>query len=119
MPLGDRLERRALETLAGRRAELERLHAFSLEDQPLVMHIQGIPGIGKTHVLNALAARIGKAAIVVRIDGRWCESSPATLCQAICREIGATVGASSCRAFWVGGNTRSSSPWRLREHTTG
>src|SRR6516165_4941517 len=89
MPLGDRLERRAVEALAGRCAELERLQAFALGDQPLVMHIQGIPGIGKTHLLNALAARIGKAAFVVRIDGRWCEPSPAALCRAICREIGA------------------------------
>jgi hypothetical protein len=90
MPLGDRLERRALEALAGRRAELERLQAFASGDQPLVMHIQGIPGIGKTHLLNALAARMGRAAFVVRIDGRWCEPSPAALCRAICREIGAS-----------------------------
>jgi hypothetical protein len=47
MSLGDRLERRAVETLAARRAELEHLEAFALGDEPLVMHIQGIPGIGK------------------------------------------------------------------------
>jgi len=47
MSLGDRLERRAVEALAGRRAELERLQVFALGDEPLVMHIQGIPGIGK------------------------------------------------------------------------
>jgi len=95
MHLGDRLERRAVEALAGRGAELERLQAFALGDEPLVMHIQGIPGIGKTHLLNALAARIGKAAVVVRIDGRWCEPSPAALCRAICREIGASESENS------------------------
>src|SRR6516164_3945399 len=88
MPLGDRLERRAAEALAGRRAELERLEVFAVGDEPLVMHIQGIPGTGKTHLLNALAAGIGgKGVFVVRIDARWCEPSPAALCRAICAEI--------------------------------
>jgi hypothetical protein len=89
MSVGDRLERRAAETLAGRRTELERLQTFASGEEPLVMHIQGIPGVGKTHLLNALAASIGaKGVCVVRIDARWCEPSPATLCRAICAEIG-------------------------------
>ncbi len=85
------MERRAVEALAGRQTELERLKVFALGDEPLVMHIQGIPGIGKTHLLNALAASIGgKEVSVARIDARWCEPSPAALCRAICREIGAS-----------------------------
>jgi hypothetical protein len=85
------LEQRAAESLAGRSAELERLEAFAQGSEPLVLHIQGIPGIGKTHLLNALAASIGgKGVFVVRIDARWCEPSPAALCQAICGELGAS-----------------------------
>jgi hypothetical protein len=60
------------------------------------MHIQGIPGIGKTHLLNALATSIGgKGVFVVRMDARWCEPSPAALCRAICREIGASESGDS------------------------
>src|SRR3974377_899226 len=91
MPLGDRLGQRAVEALAGRRAELERLEVFALGDEPLVIHIHGIPGIGKTHLLNTLAASTGgKGLLVVRIDARWCEPSPAALCRAISTELGAS-----------------------------
>jgi hypothetical protein len=84
------LKRRAVETLAGRRVELERLKAFVLGDERLVMHIQGIPGVGKTHLLNAFAASIGEKGVrVVRIDAVWCEPSPAALYRAIAKEIGA------------------------------
>src|SRR5262249_32451247 len=91
MRVADRLEQRAVEALAGRRVELERLQVFALGHEPLVMHIQGITGIGKTHLLNALAASIGgKGVLVLRIDARWCEPSAAAFCRAICREIGAS-----------------------------
>src|ERR1700722_12433175 len=90
MPLGDKLERRAVEALAGRSAEVERLEVFALGEEPLVIHIQGIPGIGKTHLLNAVAASIGRKGVrVVKIDARWCEPSAAGLCRAISKEIGA------------------------------
>ena len=91
MALGDRLERRAVEGVTGRSAELERLEVFALGDEPLVIHIQGIPGIGKTHLLNAVAASIGRKGVrVVKIDARWCEPSAAALCRAISKEIGAS-----------------------------
>jgi len=96
MPLRDKLKRRAVEALAGRQAELDRLKVFALGEEPLVMHIQGIPGVGKTHLLNALAARLRTKRIsVLRIDARWCEPSPAALCRAICQELGAPESADS------------------------
>jgi DNA replication protein DnaC len=83
------MERRAVEALAARRAELERLEAFAFGDEPLVMHIHGIPGVGKTHLLNALASSLGaKGVVVVRIDARWFEPSPAAFCRAISKETG-------------------------------
>jgi Transcriptional regulatory protein, C terminal len=83
------MERRTVEALAGRRAEFERLEDFALGDEPLVMHVHGIPGVGKTHLLNVLAPSLGaKGVSVARIDARWCEPSPTALCRAICRDIG-------------------------------
>jgi len=89
MPLVDRLVQRTLYSLAGRRAELERLQTFARANDPLVLYLHGIPGIGKTHLLNAFAAAITAEEIpVVRIDARWCEPSAAALCRAISKEIG-------------------------------
>ena len=83
------MKRRAVEALPGRSAELQRLEIFALGDEPLAMHIQGIPGIGKTHLLDALASSLGgKGVFIVRIDARWCEPSPAGLSRAICKAIG-------------------------------
>jgi len=63
------------------------------------MHIQGIPGIGKTHLLNALAVSLGRQGVfVVRIDARWCEPSPVALCRVISREIGAVESEESAAA---------------------
>ena len=55
------------------------------------MHIQGIPGIGKTYLLNALAASLSRKNVsVVQIDARWCEPSPAGLSRAITKGSGSS-----------------------------
>jgi hypothetical protein len=102
MPLADRLLRRTVGSLAGRGAELDSLVAFASGDEHIVLHLHGIPGIGKTHLVNALAATLHQKNIsFVRIDARWCEPSPPALCRAISKQIGisesedpATVAAS-------------------------
>jgi len=89
MPLSDRHVRRKMEAPAGRRDEFARLQAFISGDECLVLHLHGIPGIGKTHLLNALGAVVSTSDFfVVRIDARLCEPSPAALCRAIARQIG-------------------------------
>jgi hypothetical protein len=89
MPLGDKLERRAIHALAGRQPEFERLQRLESGDEPRVIHLRGIPGIGKTYLLNALTANLREAGVFVfRIDARWCEPSPAAMCRTISREIG-------------------------------
>jgi len=78
-----------MEAPAGRRDEFARLQAFISGDECLVLHLHGIPGIGKTHLLNALGAVVSTSDFfVVRIDARLCEPSPAALCRAIARQIG-------------------------------
>ena len=84
--LGDRLQRRARETFVGREVELARLLAFAsgAEDQtPLALHLHGLPGMGKTALLHALAARLREEApdvAIVMVDAGEVEPSPAGFC---------------------------------------
>jgi hypothetical protein len=81
--LGDRLQRCARETLVGREAELARLVGFAAGEGPLVLHLHGLPGIGKTQLLHALAERLRDEApdvAIVAVDAGEVEPSPAGLC---------------------------------------
>lgn len=66
----------------GREAELARLIAFATGDGPLALHLHGLPGIGKTQLLHALAERLRDEApdvAVVAVDAGEVEPSPAGL----------------------------------------
>jgi len=67
----------------GRQSELERLVAFATGEGPLVFHLHGLPGIGKTRLLHALADRLRDEApdvVVTSVDAGEVEPSPAGLC---------------------------------------
>ena len=67
----------------GREAELARLLAFAAGEGPLALHLHGLPGIGKTQLLHALADRLREQApdvAIVSVDAGEVEPSPAGLC---------------------------------------
>ena len=102
--LGDRLERRARETLVGREAELARLIAFATGEGPLALHLHGLPGIGKTQLLHGLAERLRDEApdvAVVAVDAGEVEPSPAGLCAWLAPER--TDAADAARAVSAAG----------------
>jgi DNA-binding winged helix-turn-helix (wHTH) protein len=75
--LGDIVSERALASFAGRKRELAALLALLEEGGPLVFHVHGVAGIGKSSLLEAFAARArARRARVVRIDCRAVEPTP-------------------------------------------
>ena len=70
--LGDIASERALASFAGRARELAALLGLLEEGGPLVFHVHGVAGIGKSRLLDAFATR-ARAARVVRIDCRTVE----------------------------------------------
>jgi hypothetical protein len=75
--VGDVLIRRATETFVGRRKELAVLLEAVEQDGPLVVHVHGIPGIGKSSLLEVCAERAReRGATVVRLDCRAMEPTP-------------------------------------------
>jgi hypothetical protein len=99
------LQRRARENLVGREAELARLVGFATGEGPLVLHLHGLPGIGKTQLLHALAERLRDEApevAVVAVDAGEVEPSPAGLCAVIAP--GAKDPADAARAVTAAGS---------------
>jgi hypothetical protein len=70
--LGDIVSERALACFTGRTRELDALLGLFEEGGPLVFHVHGVAGIGKSSLLEAFAAR-ARGARVVRIDCRAVE----------------------------------------------
>jgi len=87
--LRDMLAQRAAESFVGREKELATLLKCLDEDGPLVVHVHGIGGVGKTALLAAFAARASKeGATVIRLDCRVIEPTERGFLQ----DLGTAIG---------------------------
>lgn len=74
--IGDLLDRQVPRSVVGRERALDALSSCLDPDGPVVCFVHGIPGIGKSALLHALAVRLRDAgAVVVPVDGRDVEPS--------------------------------------------
>jgi len=72
--VGDVLSQRAIEAFVGRASELAALLGVLERDGPLVTHVHGIAGIGKSSLLEVFVGRArARRATVVRVDCRAVE----------------------------------------------
>src|SRR3954471_1197856 len=89
--LGDILSEHAHADFAGREQEVDALFDLFETGGPLVVHVHGVAGIGKSSLLEAFAARArGRGARVVRIDCR----AIAPTAQAFLTELSEALGES-------------------------
>ena len=74
--VGQMLASRAAESFVGRANEIDRLISSFQKDTPLVLHVYGIAGIGKSSLVAEFARRARDAGLtVVRLDCRSIEPS--------------------------------------------
>src|SRR5690606_18507418 len=87
--VGDLVAQRAVATFVGRSRELDHLCRMLDDEEPLITHIHGIAGIGKSSLLRAFEARArGRGATVISLDCRMI----APTARGFLREPGAGMG---------------------------
>jgi hypothetical protein len=74
--IGQLLGERARQTIVGRNNEMALLSRLRGEERPLVIHVSGIPGIGKSTLVEAFADAAAEHASVTTIDCRGVEPTP-------------------------------------------
>src|SRR5580704_5924854 len=89
----DLLDRQASGSFVGRLEELCSLDAILADEAPVVVHLHGIAGIGKSRLLGAFVqvAR-AKGATVVRLDCRGIEPTEAGLLRELATASGSVIG---------------------------
>jgi hypothetical protein len=74
--MGDILSRRKSENFVDRKLELDQLLGYVMSAEPAVVHVHGIPGIGKTSLLDMLTHRVAKTGFsIISLECREIEPS--------------------------------------------
>jgi DNA-binding response OmpR family regulator len=96
----DLLADRARRGFVGRERELLLLNTLLGDDGPLVLHLRGAPGVGKSRLLDVFAAGArAREATVVRLDGHAVEPTEAGFRQALASALsGSSPDQSEVRA---------------------
>ncbi|MET1026733.1 MAG: AAA family ATPase, partial [Dongiaceae bacterium] len=82
--IGDILAQQPAEILSGRERELAALMRLVQDERPIVMHVHGIPGIGKSALLREFATQARAAgAVVLALDCRSIEPTERGFLQAL------------------------------------
>ena len=88
----DILANRRIAGFVGREEELSLLLGFLENDAPVVIHLHGIAGIGKSSLMEGYAAQARSMGVpMIRLDCREIEPSE----QGFLRELGSSIGAST------------------------
>jgi hypothetical protein len=89
----DLLDRHVSGTFIGRSEELCSLHDILADEGPIVVHLHGIAGIGKSRLLSAFV-QVARAegATVVRLDCRGIEPTEAGLLNELATASGSVIG---------------------------
>ncbi len=95
---------RAAEGLAGRESELATLLTLLDEGGPLIIHVHGIAGIGKSALVEGFAARVrARGATVVQLDCRAIEPVEKTVLRHLSEAIGGAFATVDRAAGRLGG----------------
>jgi putative protein kinase ArgK-like GTPase of G3E family len=85
--IGALLEGRA-GAIAGRQAELALLRRLLERDGPVVAHVHGLAGVGKTTLVQAFAAEARAAgAVTIEVHGHTCYATQGAVLAAIAGSI--------------------------------